>query len=490
MSEARIEERSTVFMDDKSGDWEKAGGNRRGSTGGKGDERGIRGGEQDGKEEDLDKLTNFEEEDKKQAGKKRGLEGSASNRSASLTGYICMALWFILNIVMTIYGKALFSIYRFPYPLLLTAIHMGATSVGVFALEIFGLHKSRRISWSTAHRLLWFSLLFSANIWLSNASLMAVSIGLHQVVRTTIPLFTMAISLCFFRDVYPLRVLPSVLLVIAGVGFTMKGDLEFAIGPFLLVILGCFFSSLKGILTQKTQVGSAGLSALDLLKHLCPLATVQMLLVAWSMGEIDSCREAGGIQGGLWLHLSLMGLVAFSLNFVSFKSAALLNPLTLNVAGNVKQVVTSLLSLYIFGGVISVELLVGILSTAVGALWYSSEMRSWKKTVCLPSHLAPNPHCPPHSKLDGHDTTPPQPSSLAVDNISLSPPLFRSAAPPPPLYHPETFNCSAIPNTAIAAHRHGTCSMVELSHTWANTPPRYLIEAGGCPSRSGSNRLA
>eukprot|EP00922_Rhytidocystis_sp_ex-Travisia-forbesii_P058107 GHVS01085953.1.p1 GENE.GHVS01085953.1~~GHVS01085953.1.p1 ORF type:complete len:533 (+),score=56.61 GHVS01085953.1:39-1637(+) len=473
-SEVPMQEGSTVCMDEGG---EKTGGNRRGATGGKGEmERGEEGGE-------VDRLVKLDH--KKEAERKRGSEGTvASNRSSSLTGWVCMALWFMLNIVMTIYGKALFSIYRFPYPLLLTAIHMGSTSIGVFVLELVGVHTPRRISWHTFHRLLWFSLLFSANIWLSNASLMAVSIGLHQVVRTTIPLFTMVISLLFFREIYPLRVLPSVLLVIAGVGFTMKGDLDFAVGPFILVILGCFFSSLKGILTQKTQVGSAGLSALDLLKYLCPLATVQMLVVAWSMGEVDRCREAGGIQGGLWLHLPLMGLVAFLLNLVSFKSAALLNPLTLNIAGNVKQVATSLLSLYIFGGVLSVELFVGILSTAVGALWYSTEMRSWKKALHLPSHLTPQ------SKLHDYIPTPPEPSSpFAPDNVSLPSPLFRSSTSAP-LYHPATSHFSSSP-AAAACQRYGPSSL-QMSQVLDNPPFQYLAAHNGCiPSRSafGPNKL-
>eukprot|EP00922_Rhytidocystis_sp_ex-Travisia-forbesii_P058100 GHVS01085946.1.p1 GENE.GHVS01085946.1~~GHVS01085946.1.p1 ORF type:complete len:388 (+),score=62.16 GHVS01085946.1:96-1259(+) len=279
---------------------------RRGSTAVDGDERGGKEEEVEVEEEGGDWPEKLEEEQTKEEVRK---VAEGNNLNSSRIGWICMSFWFVLNIVMTIYGKALFSIYDFPYPLLLTSIHMAATAAGVFVLELFGLHHHRKISWSTAHRLLWFSLLFSANIWLSNASLMAVSIGLHQVVRTTIPLFTMVISLMCFGEVYPLRVLPSVLVVIAGVGFTMKGDLDFAVGPFLLVVLGCFFSSLKGILTQKTQVGSTGLSALDLLRYLCPLATVQMLVVAWGMGEVERCREAGGIQGGLWLHLPLMGLV-------------------------------------------------------------------------------------------------------------------------------------------------------------------------------------
>eukprot|EP01069_Polyplicarium_translucidae_P007299 Polyplicarium_translucidae@DN3086_c0_g1_i7.p1 len=241
--------------------------------------------------------------------------------------------WFTLNVVITLYSKAAFSIIKFPYPMLMTCIHMVFTALGCQICAWAGLYKPATLSRDGWKTVLWFSLIFTANIWLSNASLMMVSVNLHQVVRTTIPLFTMATSLLVFREVYPIRLLPSVLIVIAGVAVTAWGNMDTTAFGLAAVFLGCFLSSLKGILTQKTQMGSSGLSSLDLLRLLSPMATIQLLFVdlfqgrcvsplcpnCVPKGELSDLIKRDDLSWTLILHLVVNGLIAFFLNFTSFR---------------------------------------------------------------------------------------------------------------------------------------------------------------------------
>jgi len=260
----------------------------------------------------------------------------------------------------------------------MTCIHTVFTGLGVCICWICGWYTPKAFNLPAVRSLLWFSLVFTANIWLSNASLMAVSVNLHQVIRTTIPLFTMGISLALYCEAYPLRLLPSVLLVIAGVAATVWGDLSFGIGGLGLVMAGCFLSSLKGLMTQKTQIGSLGLSSLDMLFYVSPFAAIELFLMAFALGEFPRVLEDENIKKVTIIHLCVVGMIAFGLNVVSFRSAALMNPVTLNIAGNVKQVFTSLLSVWMFNGVFSTSLLLGIVTTSLGASLYSVEMRRWR----------------------------------------------------------------------------------------------------------------
>eukprot|EP00923_Selenidium_pygospionis_P035220 GHVN01061413.1.p1 GENE.GHVN01061413.1~~GHVN01061413.1.p1 ORF type:complete len:264 (+),score=39.43 GHVN01061413.1:111-794(+) len=190
----------------------------------------------------------------------------------------------------------------------------------------------------------------------------------------------MAISAICFGEHYPSSLLPSVLMVIIGVGCTVWGDIEFHLLGMVLILLGCLFSSLKGILTQKTQVGKLGLGTLDVLRITCPLAAAQLLTLSYLLGEIEKLAAGPPLPSVMYFHLTLLGLVAFGLNFTSFRVAALMNPLTLNIAGNVKQVLTSLLSIAIFGGVLSLALTIGIFVTAVGAYLYATQMKKWRES--------------------------------------------------------------------------------------------------------------
>eukprot|EP01068_Selenidium_serpulae_P005318 Selendium_serpulae@DN3968_c0_g1_i4.p1 len=314
----------------------------------------------------------FEVEDSKHAKKgesspKRltlGTQGDKANAN------IYLVSWFLLNVGITLYCKAAFSFYKFPYPVIMTAIHVTFTYIGVWICARVGLYKPAPISRETFGSLLWFSVVFTVNIWLSNASLLKASIALHQVTRTTIPLFTMVTSALLFREIYPWSLLPSVIMVIAGVACTVWGDIGFEWMGMMLVLFGCFFSSLKGILTQKTQVGKLGLSTLDVLRVTCPLAAIELLLLGLFNGEVASILAEGMLPVTVYCHLAVLGVIAFGVNFTSFRVAALMNPLTLNIAGNVKQVLTSLLSIMIFGGVLSISLASGIVITALGAFMY------------------------------------------------------------------------------------------------------------------------
>lgn len=304
------------------------------------------------------------------------------------------ASWFFLNIVITLYCKALFSVYAFPFPMVMTIIHMIFTYTGVKVTQSLGLHAPKRPPPGARRTILWFSVVFTVNIWLSNAGLQAVSVSLHQVVRTLVPLFTMFLSLIIYNERYASTLVLPVLTVIGGVAITVWGDMDATLHGLIIVVLGCFFSSLKGIITQKTQVGALGLPSLDLLRYLCPLAIAELLLLALSMGEIESLLASNALTPALCLHLCVLGVVAFFLNFVSFRCAALLSPLTLNVAGNVKQVLTSLLGVIVFGGTLTPALCLGIVGTAVGASWYSHEMNKWQATTKLPTSTPPTSTTP------------------------------------------------------------------------------------------------
>eukprot|EP01053_Blabericola_migrator_P007103 Blabericola_migrator_1__7102@NODE_35_length_17941_cov_94_946347_g31_i0_p15_GENE_NODE_35_length_17941_cov_94_946347_g31_i0NODE_35_length_17941_cov_94_946347_g31_i0_p15_ORF_typecomplete_len131_score13_69TPT/PF03151_16/1_4e20SLC35F/PF06027_12/4_2e05UAA/PF08449_11/9_6e05CRTlike/PF08627_10/0_0016DUF2964/PF11177_8/43DUF2964/PF11177_8/1_2EamA/PF00892_20/0_33EamA/PF00892_20/2_NODE_35_length_17941_cov_94_946347_g31_i073427734 len=130
----------------------------------------------------------------------------------------------------------------------------------------------------------------------------------------------MILSLLFWRETYPWRMLPSVLLVIVGVAATVVGDVEMTVYGAIVVAAGCAFSSLKGIMTQKAQLGNRGLHAFDLLRVVCPMAVAELLILGMLNGEVLALvREMDKLPWGTSLNLLVQGLLAFLLNFVSFK---------------------------------------------------------------------------------------------------------------------------------------------------------------------------
>jgi uncharacterized membrane protein len=68
--------------------------------------------------------------------------------------------------------------------------------------------------------------------------------------------------------------------------------------------------------------------------------------------------------------LLLNGVIAFGLNIVSFTANKKTSALTMTVAGNVKQVLSIILSIVIFDYVINEMNTFGIVLTLLGGVWY------------------------------------------------------------------------------------------------------------------------
>eukprot|EP01066_Platyproteum_vivax_P016264 Platyproteum_vivax@DN7066_c0_g1_i2.p1 len=311
------------------------------------------------------------------------------------TAFGWLSMWFLLNVVITLYSKAVFLKYNFPYPLIMTTIHMVFTALGVNVCGWIGIFEVKPLSDSAWRTMMWFSILFTVNIWLSNATLMAVSVNLHQVVRTTIPIFTIIISYFFFHKSYPWTLLPPILVVILGVVATVKGEVNFEWFGFFFTIMGSVAAATKAIVTQQSQVGSAGLSSFDMLRALCPLAAAQMIFLAYMLGEVDALLADKSVSMAHAFHLCNLGMVAFFLNFSSFKASGITQPLTMNIAGNVKQVLTSVLALTFFGGVVSGWFIIGLAGAVGGGFWYSYQLQKIKEQNSKPPPKSTAPQTSP-----------------------------------------------------------------------------------------------
>lgn len=166
-------------------------------------------------------------------------------------------------------------------------------------------------------------------------------------------------------------------------GFATSAEYEFTYMGFFLTVLGAILASVKTIVTNRVQVGRLKLNPLDLLFRMSPLAFIQCLIYAHVTGELDRVHDFS-VELMTWnLAGSLLfnGLIAFGLNIVSFTANKKTSALTMTVAGNVKQVLSIILSIVIFDYAINSTNAFGILLTLLGGAWYGSVELSLKKNT-------------------------------------------------------------------------------------------------------------
>lgn len=162
-----------------------------------------------------------------------------------------LSLYFVFNLALTLYNKQVLN--RFPFPYALTALHCLFGMLGTFACVLLKMFKPPRLNSAEKTAVLLFSMLYSINIVVSNASLGLVTVPVHQVIRAATPIFTMMFSaLLLARHPSRGKVL-SLIPVMAGVGIATYGDYYFTTYGFFLTVFGTVLAALKTVFTNILQ---------------------------------------------------------------------------------------------------------------------------------------------------------------------------------------------------------------------------------------------
>lgn len=107
-----------------------------------------------------------------------------------------------------------------------------------------------------------------------------------------------------------------------------------------------------------------------------PLACVQSLVYAFLFGELTDIATllsslSTDARIALLRKLAVNGTLAFALNYVSFMANKKTSPLTMTVAGNLKQCLSIILGVWIFRIQVGWMNALGIIVALVGGAWYA-----------------------------------------------------------------------------------------------------------------------
>ncbi|KAJ1956888.1 hypothetical protein EC988_001110, partial [Linderina pennispora] len=278
-------------------------------------------------------------------------------------------IYLFISLALTLHNKMVLQWYQFSFPWLVTATHSLGGIVGTQIMQRLGTFTPVRLD-KQQQRILWqFSVLYTVNIAVSNISLNFVTIPFHQVVRGTVPVFTLAITALSGGDPkLPILAYVSLVPVVMGVGLATYGDYSWTVVGLLLTLLGTVLAAVKTVVTNRILVGrlQLKLGAFDLLYRLSPLALAQTL--AWSLvtGEFAQARAFMTGMDSVWPLLGALaanGAIAFVLNIASFTASKNTSALAMTVTGNVKVVLTVVLGCILFSVQLSYLSMLGITIT-------------------------------------------------------------------------------------------------------------------------------
>lgn len=285
-------------------------------------------------------------------------------------------VWLVTGSTISSLNKWIFAVYNFRYPLLLSALHMLSAIVVDYVLIKLRVYHHRGageqdLTPNAKCKIFLLSLTFCASIAFGNVGLTYVQLSFAQMIYTTTPLFTLAISTLILGKQHHIIKYTAMMPICLGASFSIMGEVQFDQTGCIFVFAATMLRGVKSIqqsnLLQEEKINSMFLLYLMAIPSFCILSVAALALENWAMLESPLYYDKH-----LWvfIFLSCMGSVLY--NLASNCVITLTSAVTLHILGNLNVVGNLLLSQLLFGSELSTLSCVGAVLTLTGMLIYQN----------------------------------------------------------------------------------------------------------------------
>eukprot|EP00656_Telonema_subtile_P044550 TRINITY_DN50804_c0_g1_i2.p1 TRINITY_DN50804_c0_g1~~TRINITY_DN50804_c0_g1_i2.p1 ORF type:complete len:306 (-),score=54.87 TRINITY_DN50804_c0_g1_i2:308-1225(-) len=287
--------------------------------------------------------------------------------------YMWFGAWFTLNISVTMVNKIFYTSLNAPYPWAMTSAHLALSGL-LSALLLTGCvtkrYSSEKVPWRTQRKLIGLSFLFVLNIALGNASLVHASVPFVQMVRCTVPAMTAGLSYLIMGTTQSPRELMALVPVVFGAMLVIRGEIQLTVVGAAITLLGCVLCAVKAVVTAQQLSGEDKVSPVALLRTVGCVGTLESIpvVLVWEPGYFQGFLATAPAY--VLLLLLLHATQAFALNIANFESTKATSATLMTVGGNLKCVVTSLISVLYFGNPTSYVGMAGVVMTVGGTYWW------------------------------------------------------------------------------------------------------------------------
>ena len=243
----------------------------------------------------------------------------------------------------------------FRFPLTLTAVHMLFATVGTQALMRAGRLVVPQLGWPFyARNIVPLGLMFAGSLSTSNLAAMRLSVSFIQMIKAVTPMTTLAVAVSYGTEKPYRSLLVITTMMTLGVGLASLGEIEFDLLGMLLQLAALTIESVRLVaiqrMVQQHLPRGNPLASLALFAPVCFLflLPVALLFEPLALGTLWASPRAVGVPV-LFSALLAFGLNAAVVLLVSHESG----PLTLTLAGIIKDIALIVSSIYLFSNPIT-----------------------------------------------------------------------------------------------------------------------------------------
>ena len=270
-----------------------------------------------------------------------------------------LAMWYAVSIGLIMFNKWALSYLGFHFPVAMMLIQQVICTIcSNIAIRGLKLATPPSISFADITRnVLPLAAAFAASISLMNEGQLRLSVSFLQMLKASIPFWTVLISACLGAEKHTSRTLFVAAWIGMGVAISASGALEFQWTGVLLTMGGIICECVRLVLSQKLLQGNdIKFTPLTGVHFVAPCALLCLVppyllidhaaLVAWSA----EAHEGGGTRLSHAVpYLVANGLLAYLLNLVVYNVITKTSAVTTGVAGKAKDVINICISSVVFG---------------------------------------------------------------------------------------------------------------------------------------------
>ncbi|KDD75470.1 hypothetical protein H632_c668p0, partial [Helicosporidium sp. ATCC 50920] len=239
--------------------------------------------------------------------------------------------------------KAIFTTYNFHFPLTMAALQM------VFIAPVAYLIARPPLTWELVSSLVPLAVVNVLNVVCGLVGTQGLNLPMFIALRRFTLLFTILLERFWLRKTHEWATIAAMTLMIGGALLAAATDLTFSARGYLAVLANDALTSLYLIMV-KNRSPAAGLSTTGMLFYNSALSLPILALALWARGEpfaVAAFPLLGSARFQLVLFLaSALGL---SINHSTFVCTRVNEPLMTSVAGNLKNIIMTLLGAVMFG---------------------------------------------------------------------------------------------------------------------------------------------
>ena len=299
-------------------------------------------------------------------------------KAGTFRAFGAIAAWYCSTVVLITTNKILMS-GQFRLPVFLTFTHMLVS----FAWCEFSANagwserkplKSGRDVW----KVFVLSQTLALSVALAVASFKYVDVSLEQALAASTPAFTAAAGVVVLGKRERPRVWLTLVPVAGGAALSAGGAPEFHLVGVSLVFASNVARAVKSCMQELLLGGESALDSMNLLRYMSAFSAVTLLPMALALeGPTDIYRRLLAVRGDGALAAALVANCAgaFAVNLTQFTVTAHVGALYMQVLGNLKNVFTSTVSVFVFRNAVTPMGVVGYAVTMLGAYAFGREKR-------------------------------------------------------------------------------------------------------------------